>query len=124
MIKIEFSDDLKRILEQLDEQWFEEAIKGLPFPIAYPLHRARLEGYPWHQVIKDLLNAILQYMALLAVSEYMTGSEEPDFDINEVIQERIGRGISEGHWLEFIRTCVYKRRDKMKIPLLVEAYQA
>jgi hypothetical protein len=53
----------------LDEEWIEEVIKRLPFPLAYPLHRARLEGYSWYQVIKDLLNAILQYIALLAVSE-------------------------------------------------------
>jgi hypothetical protein len=54
----------------------------------------------------------------------MSDSEEPDYDINEIIQERIGRGISEGHWLEFIRICVRKRKDKMKISLLVEGYRA
>jgi hypothetical protein len=61
-------------------------------------------------------------MALLAVSEYVASGEEPDFDINEVIQERIGRSISEGHWLSFIRICVKKRESKTKLPILNEIY--
>ncbi len=45
---------------------------------------------------KDLLNAVLHYMALLAVIEYLASKEEPEFDINKVIQEKIIRSISEG----------------------------
>jgi hypothetical protein len=124
MFRIEFSDDLNKIQKGLNDQWMDKIIKKMPFPIAYPLHRAREEGYPWHQVLKDLLNAVLHYAALLAVSEYMASGEEPDFDINEVIQERIGRGISEGHWLSFIRICVKKRENKTKIPILSEVFFA
>jgi hypothetical protein len=124
MLRIDFPEDLKKTLEQLDDQWVEDVIKQLPFPIAYPLHRAKQEGYPWHQVLKDLLNAILQYLALLAVSEYIGSSDEPDDDINKEIQERIGRGISEGQWLSFVRICVKKRENQTKIPILTGIYHS
>jgi hypothetical protein len=124
MFEIEFPDNLIAIQKRLDDQWLNKIIKEMPFPIAYPLHRAREEGYPWHQVLKDLLHAVLHYMALLVVSEYVASQEEPDFDINEVIQERIGRNISEGHWLSFIRICVKKRGNKTTIPLLNEIFYA
>jgi hypothetical protein len=122
MLSIEFSDGLIKIQKELDEQWLDNLIREMPFPIAYPLHRVKEEGYPWHQVLKDLLHAVLHYMALLAVSEYVASGEEPDFDINEVIQERIGRSISEGHWLSFIRIWVKKRGSKAKLPLLNKIY--
>jgi len=94
MTYLSLSAEATKRLRQLDDAWEEATIKKLPFPIAYVLTRVRQESVPWDILLKDALNVLLRYLAILGVSEYLLDGDSPDFDVNDDLKN-IGRVMSE-----------------------------
>jgi hypothetical protein len=104
MIEITCSPRLESLSASLDDAWESEMVEKLPFPIAFHLEHLRRENYPWDFLLKDMLHILLKYLAIVATSDYLHSRNEPDFDINEQLQN-LRINMSEGHWLRLLRTC-------------------
>ncbi len=104
MIAIKFSPSLHELTSRLDDSWEADLVEQLPFPIAYHLKQLRDEGYPWDFLVKDMLHILLKYLAVVGVSDYLHSRNEPDYDINEQLQN-LRLNMSEGHWLRLLRSC-------------------
>jgi hypothetical protein len=104
MIEIVLSPQLKTLSASLDESWEAKMVEQLPFPLAFHLKHLRQENYPWDFLLKDMLHILLKYLAIIASSDYLHSRNEPDFDVNEQLQN-LRLNMSEGHWLRLLRTC-------------------
>jgi hypothetical protein len=104
MVEIIYSPQLKTLSSSLDDTWEKEMVDQLPFPIAYHLKQLQNENYPWDFLLKDMLHILLKYLAIVATSDYLHSRNEPDFDVNEQLQN-FRLNMSEGHWLRLLRTC-------------------
>ncbi|MCX6272712.1 MAG: hypothetical protein NTU44_16145 [Bacteroidetes bacterium] len=112
MIEIAFSPRLKELSTSLDDAWEAKMADQLPFPVAFHLKHLRQENYPWDFLLKDMLHILLKYLAIVAASDYLHSSNDPDFDINEQLQN-LRLNMSEGHWLRLLRTCSASKRPLM-----------
>lgn len=121
-LKISVGDELERVIESLDSAWEEKLIDRAPFLIAYSLNRLKKENYDWTFLLRDTLNAILRYLALISVNEYLQASMEPDYELNEEIKTKITRPVSEGTWFDLYKKCLLKVDAQLKIPELLESY--
>ncbi len=91
-------------MASLDDAWESSLVERLPFPLAFHLKCLRRDDYPWDFLLKDTLHMVLKYLAVVAAADYLQSHGEPDYDINEQLQNfRIN--MSEGHWLRLLRTC-------------------
>jgi hypothetical protein len=88
----------------------EQAYGGLPFPIAFHAHRCHSfqaarspESRARH--LAHALEALVRYLALVALSDYL---QQGAFaaEVNALLQERIRRRLTLGHWLEVLREVV------------------
>ena len=107
-----FSPALEDLSARLTDEWEQAQVSRLPFPISYLLVRLRQEGYPWDFLLKDMLQAVLQYLAVVGISEYLQVGEEADYDLNEAIQ-KLGGLVSQGHWMEMVRRCAKRRGGRL-----------
>ncbi len=104
MIELILSPRLQSLCDPLDEAWETGMVEKLPFPVAFHLDHLRRENYPWDFLLKDMLHILLKYLSVVAVSDYLHSAGEPDYDINEQLQN-LRINMSEGHWLRLLRNC-------------------
>lgn len=115
MLRIELSDALTQRQSRCPNVPDDRLLGRLPFPVAYAVAAARSEGYEWTSLISGVLHAILKFLAVVGVSDYVHGTTGPDFDINDELRKLV-RPLGEGHWLGILRACSAKRADLCVVP--------
>jgi hypothetical protein len=105
-----------------DDAW-EDAYRRLPFPIAFHARRCQSRQARMPEscflYLATALDNLVRYLALLAAADYLQqGAFEPK--VNAWLQERIGRGLSLGQWLELLREVVRAFITRKRAPRVGE----
>jgi hypothetical protein len=122
MLQVRMSAALEGLSSTLDDDWEGRLVPRLPFPVAYVLGRLRAGGYPWDILVKDLVSAVIRYLAVVGVSDYLHSAEQADFDLNERLQ-KLGQPMIEGNWLAIVNGCA-ARSTACGVPQYAEAVRA
>jgi len=81
-----------------------DAIKDLPFPVAYPLAAARDESLPPGKRLNNIIFAAYQAMrtaGLLLLAEYLEGDE------TDPAVQRAVVGLMQPHWMQWTKLCTH-----------------
>ena len=117
MLELSLSSETTERLAHLDVAWEQEMLQRLPFPLAYAVNRMRQEEAPWDLLLKDALNTLLRYIALLGVSEYLASGDKPDHDVNDEVMN-LARPMSDGTWWKLAKACSHRRDPGRSLPEL------
>jgi hypothetical protein len=108
MLELSLSSETTERLARLDVAWEQEMLQRLPFPLAYAVNRVRQEEVPWDVLLKDAVNALVRYTALLGVSEYLASGDKPDHDVNDEVMN-LARPVSDGDWWKLAKACAHRQ---------------
>jgi len=117
MLELLLSSKTTERLARLDVAWEQDMLQRLPFPLAYAVNRMRQEDAPWDLLLKDALNTLLRYIALLGVSEYLASGDKPDHDVNDEVMN-LARPMSDGTWWKLAKACSHRRDPGRSLPEL------
>lgn len=121
MIDFYYSEALKELINNLDDEWEKSILEKIPFPIAYIIEKVKKEEYEWEFLLKEPLHIILKYFAILGMSDYFQNSKEPNYEINDELK-LFQRNMHEGDWIRIARACA-QRKGNTSIPQLAEIYK-